>query len=170
MTANGTAQAPILGAVSDQRSPTKAPTLTIDGQVWECRDVSALTYNEQIQANHLIDSLEDIEQIIRDYQESYDDEDDEWGEIPEAPPEVEARWRRHLKRVVRFGFPEIPRSELEKLTPGDVAQASSKFLRYLVQYGLEVQSDEQGSGDQGGKDKPAGNRKQRRASQKQSRT
>lgn len=165
MVASQDAPVSIAGAQEDAEESTEntsvePPVLRVNGNVYECRNLDDITYAEQIQANQLLDKMSELQKTVQEYEElEEDDDEDEWGELPEPPEELERAWRRFHKRVVRYAFPEAPKSELEMLTDGQVARASSSFTNYLADYGRQLEEAE-------GKAKKTGNRKSRRASRK----
>jgi hypothetical protein len=138
MTSNGL----LTDVTAENDAAIEQPTLTLESGTYECRDVSALSWNDQIKANKLFKRIENVYDLIDEYADIDDDDDDD----DEPPPELTERWEKLHKRVLRFGFPDAPRDEIDKLDPTQITLAGGRFLNYMRKYGE--------SGDQGNAQKP----------------
>lgn len=155
MSANGTET---LARV--ERNEVKKPVLEISGTKYECRDLSNLTWAEQIKANKLMDRLSELQESLQEYFDIDDDEDDEEEDPPE---EMQEQWRKVHQRIVRFGYPGVKNEDVRSLPPAEVAQASGRFTTYMNRFGQSLNEDDEGNA-------PKSNRRSRRASQKRSRS
>jgi hypothetical protein len=124
------------------------PSIEIDGETYESRDVSRLSHAEEIELNTIHTRMSDLGDQLRDYADiAFDLDDDNEDDGP--PLELVQAYTHAQLGMIRFGF-RVPKLVLRRLRDAgeerhaEISQHASTFVTYITKAGEVKQGrDEQ---------------------------